>query len=97
MGTIPQAEIVNFCNGDNYTGYGNNGSVKKYFYDNSNGLLTYSNVVTIYIRVPAAQELLQRHHQGLRRPGQPADHGRARHHEGAAELHHGHPADASAT
>ncbi len=50
--TVPQAEVFNFCNADNYTGYGNNGSVKKYYYDNSNGLLTYSNVVTIYIRVP---------------------------------------------
>ena len=50
--TVPQAEIVNFCNGDNYTGFGNNGSVKKYYYDNSNGLLTYGNVVTIYIRMP---------------------------------------------
>ena len=50
--TVPQAEILNFCNGDNYTSYGNNGSVKKFYYDNSNGLLTYSNVVTIYIRVP---------------------------------------------
>src|SRR5262245_42858205 len=50
--TVPQAEIVNFCNGDNYTGFGNNGSVKKYYLDNSNGALTYSNVVTIYIRVP---------------------------------------------
>ena len=43
--TIPQADIVDFCNGDSYTGYGNNGSVKKYFRDNSNGTLTYSNVV----------------------------------------------------
>ncbi|MGA2091903.1 MAG: M6 family metalloprotease domain-containing protein [Sedimentisphaerales bacterium] len=50
--TVPQAEIVNFCNGDNYTGYGNNGSVKKYYLDNSNNLLTYTNVVTIYIRAP---------------------------------------------
>jgi M6 family metalloprotease-like protein len=50
--TVPQAEIVNFCNGDNYTGFGNNGSVKKYFLDNSNGALTYSNVVTVYIRMP---------------------------------------------
>ena len=50
--TIPQADVVSFCNGDSYTGYGNNGSVKQYFYDNSNGLLTYSNVVTIYIRAP---------------------------------------------
>ncbi len=50
--TVPQAEIINFCNGDSYTGYGNNGSVKKYYQDNSNGLLTYTNVVTIYIRAP---------------------------------------------
>lgn len=49
--TIPQASIIDFCNGDNYTGYGNNGSVKKYFQDNSNGLLTYTNVVTAYIRM----------------------------------------------
>jgi M6 family metalloprotease-like protein len=50
--TVAQAEIVNYCNGDNYTGYGNNGSVKRYFQDNANNLLTYSNVVTIYIRIP---------------------------------------------
>lgn len=49
--TIPQAEIVNYVNGDNYTGFGNNGSVKKYFADNSNGLLNYTNVVTVYIRM----------------------------------------------
>lgn len=50
--TIPQADIDSFCNGDSYKGFNNNGSVKKYFYDNSNGKLTYSNVVTIYIRAP---------------------------------------------
>ncbi|HRY48397.1 MAG TPA: M6 family metalloprotease domain-containing protein [Candidatus Paceibacterota bacterium] len=50
-GTIPQAEIEAFCNGDDYSGSGNNGSVKKYFHDNSNGLLIYSNVVTAYIRM----------------------------------------------
>lgn len=50
--TVPQAEVVAFCNGNNYTSFGNNGSVKQYFYDNSNGLLTYSNVVTIYVRAP---------------------------------------------
>ncbi len=50
--TIPQAEVVQFCHGDSYTGYGNNGSVKKYFQDNSGGLLTYSNVVTVYLRIP---------------------------------------------
>jgi len=50
--TIPRAEIVNFCNGDAYTDYGNNGSVKKYYQDNSNNLLTYTNIVTVYIRIP---------------------------------------------
>lgn len=49
---IPREEIFNFCNADFYENYGNNGSVKKYFQDNSNGLLTYSNVVTAYIRIP---------------------------------------------
>ena len=52
VATIPQTNIFSFCNGDGYTGYGNNGSVKKYFLDNSSNLLTYSNVVTIYIRAP---------------------------------------------
>jgi M6 family metalloprotease-like protein len=50
--TVARAEIVDFCNGDNYTGFGNNGSVKKYFQENSNGLLTYSNLVTVYLRIP---------------------------------------------
>ena len=50
--TIPQADVDNFCNGDNFNLFGNNGSVKKYFKDVSNGLLTYSNVVTIYITAP---------------------------------------------
>jgi hypothetical protein len=49
--TISQAEIQAYCNSDNYTVFGNNGSVKKYFQDVSAGWLTYSNVVTIYIRV----------------------------------------------
>jgi M6 family metalloprotease-like protein/uncharacterized repeat protein (TIGR01451 family) len=50
--TVPQADIVNYLNGDNYTGYGNNGSVKKYFQDVSNGKLTYTNVVTVYVTAP---------------------------------------------
>ena len=52
VATVPQAEIFNYCNGDNYTDNGNNGSVKKYFQDVSANLLTYSNVVTIYLRAP---------------------------------------------
>lgn len=50
--TIPQANIVSFLNADNYTGYGNKGSVKQYFKDVSNNKLTYTNVVTVYIRIP---------------------------------------------
>ncbi len=52
VATIPQASIDSFCNGDAYTGYGNNGSVKQYYYDVSNANLTYTNVVTAYVRVP---------------------------------------------
>ena len=50
-GTITQANVIDYCNGDNYTGYSNNGSVKKYYQDNSNNLLTYTNTVTAYIRM----------------------------------------------
>ena len=52
VATIPKGNIDSFCNGDTYTGYGNNGSVKQYYHDVSNGLLTYTNVVTAYVRVP---------------------------------------------
>lgn len=46
--TISVQEVNNFCNQSGYTGFGNNGSVKDYFYDNSRGKLTYTNVVTQY-------------------------------------------------
>lgn len=48
-GTIPPAEIERFCNQTGYTGYGNNGSVRDYYYAVSNGLLDYTNVVTDYV------------------------------------------------
>gem|GEM_PF-1077349 len=47
-GTVSQSEIDNFCNQVGYTGYGNNGSVRDYFYDVSNGNLEYINIVTQY-------------------------------------------------
>lgn len=50
--TIPRDDVEAYCNGDNYGAYGNNGSVKEYFYDVSNGKLVYSNVVTLYVRIP---------------------------------------------
>lgn len=46
--TISRQEVINFCNQSGYAGYGNNGSVKDYFFDNSRGKLTYTNVVTQY-------------------------------------------------
>jgi len=49
--TIDRSEIESFLNGDAYTGYNNNGSVKQYFSDVSTSLLTYTNVVTIYVRM----------------------------------------------
>jgi M6 family metalloprotease-like protein len=46
--TISQQEVNNFCNQVGYAGFGNNGSVRDYFYDNSRGKLIYTNAVTQY-------------------------------------------------
>jgi M6 family metalloprotease-like protein len=46
--TIPQTEVDNYCNQVGYSGFGNNGSVRDYFADVSDGKLTYTNVVTAY-------------------------------------------------
>lgn len=43
--TIPPADIDDYCNQVGYTGYGNNGSIRDYFYDVSDGALTYTNYV----------------------------------------------------
>lgn len=43
--TIPSANVEAYCNEIGYTGYGNNGSVRDYFTDVSNGLLDYTNFV----------------------------------------------------
>jgi len=47
-GTISRAEIDRFCNQVGYSGYGNNGSVRDYFWDVSNHNLEYTNYVTEY-------------------------------------------------
>lgn len=47
-GTISKQEITDFCNKQGYNGYGNNGSVYDYYFDNSCGKLKYTNVVTAY-------------------------------------------------
>lgn len=47
-GTIAQQDVDNYCNQIGYNGFGNNGSVRDYFHDVSDGKLTYTNVVTAY-------------------------------------------------
>jgi M6 family metalloprotease-like protein len=45
VATIPANEIEDYCNMVGYTGYGNNGSVRDYFFDVSDGSLIYTNYV----------------------------------------------------
>jgi M6 family metalloprotease-like protein len=52
--TVPQGIISEFFNGDAFTNSCNNGSVRSYFQDNSGGRLVYSNVVTVYVRIPSS-------------------------------------------
>jgi M6 family metalloprotease-like protein len=47
-GTISRQDVTAFCNQAGYTGFGNNGSVRDYFRDVSEGRLTYTNHVTAY-------------------------------------------------
>jgi M6 family metalloprotease-like protein len=49
--TIAKTEIESFLNSDSYSGFGNNGSVSRYFKDVSNSRLNYTNVVTAYVRM----------------------------------------------
>ncbi len=44
-GTIAPSEVGDYCNLPGYSGYGNNGSVRDYYHDVSQGLLTYTNFV----------------------------------------------------
>jgi M6 family metalloprotease-like protein len=48
--TIAREEVERFCNQPGYNGYGNNGSVRDYFYDVSDGKLEYTNFVAPYYR-----------------------------------------------
>lgn len=45
---ISQEDVEAFCNQPGYDGYGNNGSVFDYFFDNSGGRMRYKNTVTAY-------------------------------------------------
>ncbi len=44
-GIIAPSEVDDYCNQVGYSGFGNNGSVRDYYYDISNGQLTYTNFV----------------------------------------------------
>ena len=46
--SISSQQVDDFCNKPGYSDFSNNGSVRDYFYDNSKGKLTYTNVVTDY-------------------------------------------------
>ena len=46
--TIDREEVEAFCNQPGYSGFGNNGSVYDYFFENSIGRLRYTNVVAPY-------------------------------------------------
>jgi M6 family metalloprotease-like protein len=48
--TISQSEVDNYCNQIGYSGFGNNGSVRDYFFEVSGQKLTYTNEVTNYYR-----------------------------------------------
>ncbi len=51
VATVPTSSVDDFANLSGYTGNGNNGSVRDYFYDVSDGALTYTNYVpTVYYR-----------------------------------------------
>ncbi|MCX7747933.1 MAG: M6 family metalloprotease domain-containing protein [Clostridia bacterium] len=47
---VSSQEMDDLINKTGYTGFGNNGSVKDYFYDVSGGKMTYVNKVTAYYR-----------------------------------------------
>jgi M6 family metalloprotease-like protein len=49
--SIPREEVIQFLNGDSYSGFGNFSSVKKYYWDNSAGALLFTNVVTVYVTI----------------------------------------------
>ena len=51
VGTIAAATVGNYCNQVGFSTWGNNGSVRDYYYAVSDGLLTYTNYVpTAYYR-----------------------------------------------
>ena len=48
--SIPRDEVERFCNQPGYNGFGNQGSVRDFFFDNSVGRCRYTNIVAPYYR-----------------------------------------------
>lgn len=48
--TITRDEVERFCNQPGYSGFGNQGSVRDFFFDNSLGRCRYTNIVAPYYR-----------------------------------------------
>ena len=60
--SIPAANVDDYCNQVGYTGYGNDGSIRDYFYDVSDGNLTYTNFVpTAYYRAQNPRDYYEDH------------------------------------
>jgi hypothetical protein len=56
-GPINQAKVSDFCNKTGYSGFGNKGSVRDYFFDESDGKLTYTNSDQCVLRRQADKQL----------------------------------------
>lgn len=50
-----RSKIVRFCNNQDYSGNGNEGSVRDYFFEQSDGMLTYTQTVTEIVTLPRAR------------------------------------------
>lgn len=49
---VPINEFIDFCNDMNYSNYGNNGSLRRFYSDISGGIVDYQNIVYGYFRAP---------------------------------------------
>ena len=52
QGTLKMSDFEAFLNGDNYTAYGNKGSVKEFFSDVTGKIVEYENIVFGWYRAP---------------------------------------------
>jgi M6 family metalloprotease-like protein len=50
LATIPREQVERFCNPPGYNGFGNQGSVRDFYFENSVGRCRYTHVVAPYYR-----------------------------------------------